>query len=151
MTKMSKTLTDVLYVSGESKTIKELLKNLKDNGIKLVSVKFPKRGMTALEIAEFIDTKWKVTKFNLYDKVLIGSRKNSEVYLMYGSSNLTYPLREFAKQYGLTANHKFVSSNSENGVIVKETNCKGQYMEDIAVSESFAMKKYNFGMCLENE
>ena len=69
MTKMSKTLTDVLYVSGESKTIKELLKNLKDNGIKLVSVKFPKRGMTAQEIAEFIDTKWKVTKFNLYDKV----------------------------------------------------------------------------------
>ena len=47
MTKMSKALTDVVSISGDSKDIKSLLKIMKDNDIKIVSVKCPKKGQTA--------------------------------------------------------------------------------------------------------
>ena len=66
MTKMSKALTDVVSISGDSKDIKSLLKIMKDNDIKIVSVKCPKKGQTAQEINDFIDKKWKVTKFNVF-------------------------------------------------------------------------------------
>ena len=94
MTKMSKALTDVLSISGDSKDIKSLLKIMKDNGIKIVSVKCPKKGQTAQEINDFIDKKWKVTKFNVYsNKVLVATKKPSHIYIVYGNRNLTYSLR----------------------------------------------------------
>lgn len=151
MTKMSKALTDVVSISGESNDIKALLKIMKDNGIKIVSVKCPKAGQTAEEINDFIDKKWKVTKFNVYNnKVLVATKKSSHIYIVYGDRNLTYSLRAFAGRYGLKLNHTFVSNNNDGGIIVKEILCEGARAEQIRVSDKFAKKDYGVGMCFAN-
>ena len=144
MTKMSKALTDVVSISGDSKDIKSLLKIMKDNGIKIVSVKCPKKGQSAEEINDFIDKKWKVTKFNVFsNKVLVATKKPSHVYIVYGDRNLTYSLRAFANRFGLDLDHVFVSK-------VKELLCEGARAEQIKVSEKFNKKDYGVGMCFAN-
>lgn len=151
MTKMSKALTDVVSISGDSKDIKSLLKIMKDNGIKIVSVKCPKKGQTAEEINDFIDKKWKVTKFNVFsNKVLVATKKPSHVYIVYGDRNLTYSLRAFANRFGLDLDHIFVSNSDETGVIVKELLCEGASANQIKVSGKFNKKDYGVGMCFAN-
>ena len=151
MTKMSKALTDVVSVSGDSKAIKALLKVMKDNGIKTVSVKCPKSGQTVEEINDFIDKKWKVTKFNVFNnKVLVATKKPSHIYIVYGDRNLTYSLRAFANRFGLDLDHIFVSNNEDCGVIVKELLCEGARVDKIQVSKKFNKKDYGVGMCFAN-
>ena len=151
MTKMSKALTDVVSISGDSKDIKSLLKIMKDNGIKIVSVKCPKKGQTAEEINDFIDKKWKVTKFNVFsNKVLVATKKPSHIYIVYGDRNLTYSLRAFANRFGLDLDHIFVSNSEDCGVIVKELLCEGARAEQIKVSKKFNKKDYGVGMCFAN-
>lgn len=150
MTKMSKALTDVVSVSGDSKAIKALLKIMKDNGIKTVSVKCPKASKSAQEINDFIDKKWKVTKFNVFNnKVLVAAKKPSHIYIVYGDRNLTYSLRAFAYKFGLDIDHVFVSDNEDCGVIVKELLCEGARVSQIDVSKRFNKKDYGVGMCFE--
>lgn len=151
MTKMSKTLTDVVSISGDSNAIKALLKVMKDNGIKIVSVKCPKASMSAEEINDFIDKRWKVTKFNVYNnKVLVAAKKSSHIYIVYGDRSLTYSLRAFANRFGLELNHTFLSNSEEGGIIVKEKLCEGAYAEQIEVSSRFNKKDYGVGMCFAN-
>lgn len=147
MPKISKKLTNAIYISGKSEEIQEFIKRVKEKRVKIVSVRFPKKLEDLESITKFIDSSWKVAKMDLKNKILYARPKSGEAYIVFADDELEYLLLEEAEKLKLCIRYKYLLSDKKKSYIATEENKNGDLELNDKV-EKINSDEYTIANCL---
>lgn len=145
MTKISKKLTNVLYIKAERILIERFLKEVKDKGISVISVRCPK-DMTDISTT-FVDNNWKVSRFDLNKKLIYVKPSSSEIYIIYADERIKKLLLHLVRGYKFDAESRYLVENGDKSVINTDFYKKGKLSKETRVSERFKSCKYSVTRC----
>ncbi len=148
MIKMSKKLTNVLCIEGDSKKIEEFLGDVKEREIKIVYVRYPKALDNLSEITKFINTKWKVAKMDLKKKIVYARKNSKTAYISFAEDYLQHDLINFVQKLGLDAKYKYCLKDKNRAIVVTETYVNGEQLEADICSDKFKAEDYSAAICL---
>ncbi len=145
MTKISKKLTNVLYIKAESVIIERLLKEVKDKGVNAISVKCPK---DIKDIStSFVDNNWKMAKMELNKKLIYAKPSSKEIYIIYSNDKINKLLVHLVRGYKLDAELRYLVDYGDKSVINTDFYKKGKLSKETRVSERFKSCKYSVTRC----
>ena len=147
---MSQILTNVICIEGDSKKIEEFIGEVKERKIKVVYVRCPKDTTNIKESTKFINSKWKVAKMDLKNKIIY-SRKNSNVaYFVFSHNKLNYELINIVQKLKLNAHYNYLISDKNGFRITTEEFDKGkQVSAKISSPKDKKPDNYSVAICLE--
>lgn len=148
MIKMSKKLTNVLCIEGDSKKIEEFLGDVKEKEIKIVYVRYPKALDNLSEITKFINTKWKVAKMDLKKKIVYARKNSKTAYISFAEDYLQHDLINIVQKLGLDAKYKYCLKDKNRAIVVTETYVNGEQLEADICSDKFKAEDYSAAICL---
>ena len=148
MIKMSKKLTNVLCIEGDSKKIEEFLGDVKEKEIKIVYVRYPKALDNLSEITKFINTKWKVAKMDLKKKIVYARKNSKTAYISFAEDYLQHDLINIVQKLGLNAKYKYCLKDKNRAIVVTETYVNGEQLEADICSDKFKAEDYSAAICL---
>lgn len=145
MTKISKKLTNVLYIKAERILIERFLKEVKDKGVSVISVRCPK---DVNDISTtFVDSNWKVSRFDLNKKLIYIKPSSSEIYIIYSDEKIKSLLLHLVRGYKFDAQSRYLVENGDKAVINTDLYKKGKLSKESRVSEEFKSCKYSVTRC----
>lgn len=145
MTKISKKLTNVLYIKAERILIERFLKEVKDKGVSVISVRCPK---DIKDISTtFVDSNWKVSRFDLNKKLIYVKPSSSEIYIIYADERIKKLLLHLVRGYKFDAESRYLVENGDKSVINTDFYKKGKLSKETRVSERFKSCKYSVTRC----
>lgn len=145
MTKISKKLTNVLYIKAEGIVIERFLKEVKDKGVNVISVKCPK-DMTNVSTT-FVDSNWKVSRLDLNKKLIYAKPNSSEIYIIYSDEKIKKLLLHLVRGYKFDAESRYPVENGDKSVINTDFYRKGKLSKETRVSDRFRSCKYSITRC----
>lgn len=148
MIKMSKKLTNVLCIEGDSKKIEEFLGDVKEKEIKIVYVRYPKALDNLSEITKFINTKWKVAKMDLKKKIVYARKNSKTAYISFAEDYLQHDLINIVQKLGLNAKYKYCLKDKNRAIVVTETYVNGEQLDADICSDKFKAEDYSAAICL---
>ena len=148
MIKMSKKLTNVLCIEGDSKKIEEFLGDVKEKEIKIVYVRYPKALDNLSEITKFINTKWKVAKMDLKKKIVYARKNSKTAYISFAEDYLQHDLINIVQKLGLNAKYKYCLKDKNRAIVVTETYVNGEQLDEDICSDKFKEEDYSAAICL---
>lgn len=148
MIKMSKKLTNVLCIEGDSKKIEEFLGDVKEREIKIVYVRYPKALDNLSEITKFINTKWKVAKMDLKKKIVYARKNSKTAYISFADDYLQHDLINIVQKLGLNAKYKYCLKDKNRAIVVTETYVNGEQLDADICSDKFKAEDYSAAICL---
>lgn len=148
MIKMSKKLTNVLCIEGDSKKIEEFLGDVKEREIKIVYVRYPKALDNLSEITKFINTKWKVAKMDLKKKIVYARKNSKTAYISFAEDYLQHDLINIVQKLGLNAKYKYCLKDKNRAIVVTETYVNGEQLDADICSDKFKVEDYSAAICL---
>lgn len=148
MIKMSKKLTNVLCIEGDSKKIEEFLGDVKEKEIKIVYVRYPKALDNLSEITKFINTKWKVAKMDLKKKIVYARKNSKTAYISFAEDYLQHDLINIVQKLGLDAKYKYCLKDKNRAIVVTETYVNGEQLDADICSDKFKAEDYSAAICL---
>lgn len=148
MIKMSKKLTNVLCIEGDSKKIEEFLGDVKEREIKIVYVRYPKALDNLSEITKFINTKWKVAKMDLKKKIVYARKNSKTAYISFAEDYLQHDLINIVQKLGLNAKYKYCLKDKNRAIVVTETYVNGEQLDADICSDKFKAEDYSAAICL---
>lgn len=148
MIKMSKKLTNVLCIEGDSKKIEEFMGDVKEKEIKIVYVRYPKALDNLSEITKFINTKWKVAKMDLKKKIVYARKNSKTAYISFAEDYLQHDLINIVQKLGLNAKYKYCLKDKNRAIVVTETYVNGEQLDADICSDKFKAEDYSAAICL---
>ena len=149
MIKMSKKLTNVLCIEGDSKKIEEFIGDVKEKGIKIVYARYPKNFVSKEDITKFINSKWRVANLdNLKQKVVFARKNSKTAYISFADDYLQHDLINFVQKLGLDAKYKYCLKDKNRAIVVTETYVNGEQLEADICSDKFKAEDYSAAICL---
>ena len=148
MIKMSKKLTNLLCIEGDSKKIEEFLGDVKEREIKIVYVRYPKALDNLSEITKFINTKWKVAKMDLKKKIVYARKNSKTAYISFAEDYLQHDLINIVQKLGLNAKYKYCLKDKNRAIVVTETYVNGEQLDADICSDKFKAEDYSAAICL---
>lgn len=148
MIKMSKRLTNVLCIEGDSKKIEEFLGDVKERDIKIVYVRYPKALDNLSEVTKFINTKWKVAKMDLKKKIVYARKNSKTAYISFADDYLQHDLINLVQRIGLNAKYKYCLKDKKRAIVVTETYVNGEQLQADIYSDKFKVEDYSAAICL---
>lgn len=145
MTKISKKLTNVLYVKAESIIVERLLKEVKDKGVSVISVKCP-RDIADISTS-FVDANWKVSRMDLNKKLIYVKPNSNETYIIFADEKIKKLLLHLVRGYKFDAEARYLVESGDKSVINTDFYKKGKLSKETRVSERFRTCKYSVTRC----